>query len=400
MRLLFRHRIFLGLVALGTLPLAAALAVLALQAWSTGMGSGPRAAWDEATESGRTMFAAIDTSGLSDEAKRALRNHAGTLARRTTLARRAETLSRAAAAALGVTVLVVAVILIGLSLQLARRWSAFFSAPIDELVRWVRLIQQQEPLPSGDTGKGAPEFAALRQALREMSEALDRARRQELERERLMAFRETARHVAHEIRGPLTALGLAVAQFDKVHNRESDAPDSALKVLRDEIHRLEQMAREFSEFGRLPEGPDATVLVGELLESVLQGTVPDGMPLRRSVPANLVMRGHYEPLRRAVQNLVRNAVEVTSRQGIEITAERWENGSRIVVRIQIIDHGPGVPAEMRDQIFDPYFTTKELGTGLGLALVKQTVQAHGGTIIVTETPGGGATFSLEFPESA
>jgi signal transduction histidine kinase len=346
------------------------------------------------------MFAAIDTSGLSDEAKRALRNHAGTLARRTTLARRAETLSRAAAAALGVTVLVVAVILIGLSLQLARRWSAFFSAPIDELVRWVRLIQQQEPLPSGDTGKGAPEFAALRQALREMSEALDRARRQELERERLMAFRETARHVAHEIRGPLTALGLAVAQLDKVHNRESDAPDSALKVLRDEIHRLERMAREFSEFGRLPEGPDATVLVGELLESVLQGTVPDGMPLRRSVPADLVMRGHYEPLRRAVQNLVRNAVEVTSRQGIEITAERWENGSRIVVRIQIIDHGPGVPAEMRDQIFDPYFTTKELGTGLGLALVKQTVQAHGGTIIVTETPGGGATFSLEFPESA
>jgi signal transduction histidine kinase len=346
------------------------------------------------------MIAALDTSGLSDDATRAVQDHAATLARRTTLARRAETLSRAAAAALGATVLVVAVILIGLSLQLARRWSAFFSAPIDELVHWVRLIQQQEQLPSEGTVKGAPEFAALRQALREMSDALDRARQQALEQERLMAFRETARHVAHEIRGPLTALGLAVAQLDKMRDRETGAPDTALKVLRDETHRLEQMAREFSEFGRLPEGPDAPVLIGELLESVLQGTVPDGMPVRRSVPGDLTMHGHYEPLRRAVQNLVRNAVEVTSPQGIGITAEREENGSRVSVKIQIIDHGPGVPAELREQIFQPYFTTKELGTGLGLALVKQTVQAHGGTITVGETPGGGATFFLEFPESA
>ncbi len=398
MRLLFRHRIFLGLVGLGTLPLAAALVVLALQAWSTRSASGPRAAWDEVTESGRAVIAAIDTVGMDEQTRRALREHAEILARRTTLARRAETLSRAAAAALAVTVLVVAVVLVGVSLQLARRWSAFFSAPIDELVRWVRLIQEQEPLPSGDTGKRAPEFEALRHALREMSAALDRARRQELERERLMAFRETARHVAHEIRGPLTALGLAVAQLAKVNDSESRIPANTLKVLHDETKRLEQMAREFSEFGRLPEGPDAPVDVGELLDSVLQGTVPEGMPVRRSVAVDLVMHGHYEPLRRAVQNLVRNAVEVTSSRGIGVTAHRGQTGASVSVRIQIADHGPGVPNEMREQIFEPYFTTKELGTGLGLALVKQAVQADGGTITVEDTPDGGATFSLEFPE--
>ena len=62
--------------------------------------------------------------------------------------------------------------------------------------------------------------------------------------------------------------------------------------------------------------------------------------------------------------------------------------------VTIADHGPGVPDELRQHVFEPYFTTKQDGTGLGLALVRQTIEAHHGTITVTATPGGGATFSI------
>lgn len=397
MPLSFRRRIFLGLVGLGTLPLAAALLILALQVWSTRSSSGPRAALDEVTESGRAMLAAVDTMQLSDSARVALRQHAETVGRRTALARRAEMLRRYAAGALGVVILVAAVFLVGGSLQLARKWSSYFSAPVDELVRWVRLIQRREPLPESTVGTGAPEFDALRQTLQEMSHTLEQARRQELERERLSAFSETARRVAHEIRGPLTSARLAVAQLV---NTKNEANDAAVSVLRDEIDRLEQMAREFSEFGRLPEGPEAPVDIGELIDSALEATVPDGIPVQRSVSPDVVIDGHYEPLRRAVQNLLRNAVEVTDDQGIAVTVDHNDKASTSSVQLRIADHGPGVPREVRDQIFEPYFTTKELGTGLGLALVKQTVNAHGGSVTVENTPGGGATFVVELPKSS
>ena len=107
------------------------------------------------------------------------------------------------------------------------------------------------------------------------------------------------------------------------------------------------------------------------------------------------MHGHYEPLRRAVQNLLRNAVEASRGEAIDITA-RWRDGH---VQLEIADHGPGITPDAREQIFEPYFTTKNAGTGLGLAIVKQIVEVHGGTVTVSDTHGGGATFAIELPAS-
>ena len=142
---------------------------------------------------------------LSDTARAALRSHLETIARSTTLARRAETLTRSAAGLLALSVVIAAVVVILISLTTARRLSAYTSAPIEELVQWVGRIEQRKSLPSPSDRGGAPEFDALRRALRTMADALEEGRRQEVERERLAAFRETARHVAHEMRGPLTA---------------------------------------------------------------------------------------------------------------------------------------------------------------------------------------------------
>jgi signal transduction histidine kinase len=398
MRVSFRRRVFWSLVALGTFPLAATLAVLVLEVRGIAAPGGLRASLDEVAASGRAVLSVVDTTRLSADGRQAFRDHTETIAQRTALARRAETLTRFAAGALAVTVIVASVGLIGLSLHLARRWSASFAAPIDELVRWVDLIKNHQPLPTGDRQSGGetPEFDSLRGALREMATDLEEARHRELEQERLIAFRETARAVAHEVRGPLSASRLALRQLEQA---PSDRTAGALTVIGEEIDRLERMAREFSEFGRLPEGPEAEIDIDELLTSVISATVPDHVPVSHQVDSGVVVQGHYEPLRRALQNLVHNAIEASGDSGIEITAERKRGNGRAMVRLHITDHGPGIPAEQRHRIFEPYFTTKHQGTGLGLALVKQTVLAHQGTIAVHDTPGGGATFIIDIPLS-
>jgi signal transduction histidine kinase len=231
-----------------------------------------------------------------------------------------------------------------------------------------------------------------------MSAALEKIRHQEIEQERLQAFRETARQVAHEMRGPLTSARLAVGQLSKLGFASTEKGSLALEVLQDETRRLEQLAQEFSDFGRLPEGPEAPIDVREMIEGVISSTVPDGCPVRSEIPPDLTILGHFEPMRRAVQNLLRNAVEVSDAAGIEIKAERKEDEAGFSVCIAIADHGPGVPLEMRDRIFEPYFTTKASGTGLGLAIVRQTVSAHGGTVTVSEADGGGANFLVTLPE--
>jgi len=388
MSLSFRHRLFLTMVALGTLPLAVALVALALHVRSASSPTGARAALDEIAASGAALVTTIDTTALGADAAGAIRAHTETIARRTTLARRADTLSRYAAGALGAAVFVLAALFVAASLWFARRWSRYVSAPIEQLVDWVRRIERGDPLPTNTESGGAPEFDDLRGALSEMAQALEAARVRELERAKLTAFRETARRVAHEMRGPLSATRFALRALG-VSER-----DSAARVIEEETTRLEQMALTFSEFGRLPEGPAADIDVPEMIASVVTASVPTGLPVHVTATAGLTVRGHYEPLRRAIQNLLRNAIEVTDRRGIDITARHGDGA----VTLTVTDHGPGVPIDLRDRVFDPYFTTKAEGTGLGLALVHQTVVAHDGNITIEDTPGGGSSFVITLPD--
>ncbi|UCG85672.1 MAG: HAMP domain-containing histidine kinase [Gemmatimonadota bacterium] len=390
MRLSFRRRLFLAIVGLGTLPLAVALVVLALQVRSSGSTRGARATLDEIALSGGRLVEAVDTTALDSVGREALRSHTETIGRQTNFARRADRLNRISAGVLGFLLLLVAIVLVATSLMLARRWSRYVSAPIEELVDWVRRVERQEQLPAASASRGAPEFDALRHAVRDMAGALEQARERELEQERLRAFRETARRVAHEMRGPVSAARLALRRL----STESD--DEMLAVVDEETERLERMAAEFSDFGRLPEGAEADIDVNELVESVLTAAVPADIPVECEVTPGATVRGHYEPLRRALQNLLRNAVEASQDGPIRIVVVRSAGG----IEFTISDSGPGIPAELRQRIFEPYFTTKKRGTGLGLALVKQTVLAHRGTIAATDAAGGGTSFVITLPEGA
>jgi signal transduction histidine kinase len=220
-----------------------------------------------------------------------------------------------------------------------------------------------------------------------MATALDRGRAEAIEAERLRAFRETARRVAHEMKNPLTPIRLAVAQLSR---SPSPSTRDAIDVLTTESERLEHLAREFTEFGRLPEGPAAQVDLCELLEELARSSVPPTMTAKLTLdPATPTLQGHYDPLRRAFANIIRNAVEASGGEGeMEIAVAAVAGGARVTIR----DHGPGIPPELQGRIFDPYFTGKQGGTGLGLALAKQTIELHEGTIAVEPTVGGGATF--------
>jgi len=390
MRLSFHQRILLILICLGAVPTAVAILGWGLTIRSSARAPGARDAIEEVAASGRLLLHTVDSTQLRPAERRALADHASKLNTAIGQFQRADTFSRYYYAGLGLVILLLGATFIYASIRFGGHLSRQLSRPIEELIGWTGNIRRLEPLPPDRPRRGAPEFEALRTALREMASALERARLQEIEAERLRAFRETARRVAHEMRNPLTPMRLAVAQLAR---SGADEHREAIEVLAAESDRLEQLAREFTEFGRLPEGPAAPVDFTELLAELARTSLPPTMKARVNLdPATPVLLGHYDPLRRAFSNLLRNAAEACQEQvELDITAAPDDGGG---VRIEIRDHGPGVPADLADRVFDPYYTGRTGGTGLGLALVKQTIEMHGGTITLSHTPGGGATFQV------
>ena len=392
MALPFRQRIFVVLGALTAVPTALAVVGWALAVRTVAPSAGARVALEEVAGSARQMVEHMDTTHLVPAERAALRTHLEQLSSSVTLARRAETYLRYYAGGFALVVIVFGALALTAGVRLAGHLSRQLSRPIDELVGWTRLIRRRMPLPAGPATRGAPEFEALRQALRELATALDAARERELEAERLRAFREVARRVAHEIKNPLTAMRIAVDQLRRTGDAADGRSGVALDVMASETERLEQLAREFAEFGRMPEGPKSEVDLVDLLMDLGKTAVPPEVTV--AVKANgepCRLLGYYDPLRRAFANLLRNASEAMNGRGV-IDVGLSRDGDGLVVTIA--DHGPGVPEELRQRVFEPYFTTKRDGTGLGLALVRQTIEAHHGTISVANAPGGGATFSI------
>jgi signal transduction histidine kinase len=394
MALPFHRRIFLILVAMTAVPVTLAVVGWMLSVSGLAPSAGSRASLEPVGQSARQLQHEIDTVRLTPAEREAFVRHMADVSNALSLARRADAFMRFYKAGIAVVVVLLGVLVLFASVKVAGHLSRQLSRPIDELVGWTRLIRVREPLPTGPPPRGAPEFQSLRLALRDLADALTVARDRELEAERLRAFREVARRVAHEIKNPLTAMRIAVDQLGRAAGRP-DGQKMAIDVLDAETDRLERLAREFADFGRLPEGPASEVDLVELLQELGTSAVPPDVTT--TVKANgghRAILGHYEPLRRAFANLLRNAAEAMNGKGrvdIDVTSDG------AAVSIRVADHGPGIAADLRSRIFEPYVTTKPDGTGLGLALVHQTVDAHRGTIAVSETPGGGATFTIVFP---
>jgi signal transduction histidine kinase len=280
--------------------------------------------------------------------------------------------------------------------RVAGHLSRQLGRPLQELVGWTERIARGEPLPAGPPRRGAPEFEMLRQRMRRMAREIAQGRARELEAERLRAFRETARQVAHELKNPLTPIRFAVERLKR------DAPADlreTVEVLAIESARLESMARSFAQFGRLPEGPPSEIEVGDLARYSATATVPPQVALTVEVEEALPMiRGHHDALARALSNVLINAVDACRSGGsIAVRVARAATATGDAVEIVVRDTGCGIPEEHLARIWEPYVTHKAGGTGLGLAIARQTILAHQGEVSASSKVGEGTEIRFVLP---
>jgi signal transduction histidine kinase len=245
--------------------------------------------------------------------------------------------------------------------------------------------------------RGAPEFETLRRSMREMVSELEHGRQHAVDAERLHAFRESARRVAHEIKNPLTPIRFALARLrgQAPHSLQED-----VDVIAVESDRLDRMAKSFAEFGRLPEGPPSDVDIGDLVRYTARSCIPPGIALDLKIDENLpLVHGHNGALAGALSNVLLNAVDASDAANgrITVSARPAKLGGRDAVRISVADNGKGIAAENLERIWEPYVTNKPGGTGLGLAIARQAIWAHDGTVNATSTLGSGTEIQFTIP---
>jgi signal transduction histidine kinase len=395
-RLSFRKRVLLYLVLFAVIPSTVLMLGGALVVSSTLPVLSGSKAWDNVAATGRKAIAEVSRARLDRQQRAALEAHERELTASLVQAKRYGYITSRVVVVVGVFALVGSALLAVLASRVAGHLSRQLSRPLNEVVEWAELIARGHPLPEGPPRRGAPEFDVLRKRMRKMSRELAAAREHELEAERLEAFRETARRVAHELKNPLTPIGLAVARL----KRDADPRLSdVVEVLDTESRRLEEMARSFAQFGRLPEGPRAEIDLGELARYTAKAIVPEQMPASVEVEDDLpLVSGHYDALSRALSNVLINAVHACRDGGeVRVGVARGASNGHETVELRVRDTGCGIPAERLRTIWDPYVTHTSGGTGLGLAIARQTVLAHGGSVDATSRPGDGTEIRFTFP---
>jgi signal transduction histidine kinase len=223
--------------------------------------------------------------------------------------------------------------------------------------------------------------------LREMQLKLDRA-------ERLSALGGLAAGVAHEIRNPLNAISMAAQRLNRGDVQE------LTEVIRDEIRRLNEIVEGFLSFSRTGtlrlESQDLNEIVRQFVILVEEEVRSRGVELIPNLALEpVIVQVDADKLRQAMFNITRNALEAVSDQGkVVVTVERLKSGKAAV---HIEDNGRGLTAEQIDHMFDPAFTTKEKGLGLGLSIAHEIIAGHGGEIRVESRPGKGSRFSILLP---
>jgi two-component system nitrogen regulation sensor histidine kinase NtrY len=221
--------------------------------------------------------------------------------------------------------------------------------------------------------------------------------------QKVAAWGEVARKLAHEIKNPLTPIQLSAQRIRKAHLK--NAPDfeqvlaECTSAIVEEVDALKNLVDEFAQFARLP--------AAHLMPSSLHDVIDQALSLydglftqvridRRLAPDLPSLRLDADQMKRVLINLVDNAIEATDKKGTVVVSTEFDR-THGRVRLGVADDGPGIPAEDRDKLFVPHFSTKKRGSGLGLAIVSRIVQEHQGVIRVEDNRPRGARFVVELP---
>lgn len=293
--------------------------------------------------------------------------------------------------------------------------------PLRRIERTIDRISQGK-FHSTDAGapQGPREFAALESKLNLLGQQYTGAQRdaknlkhsvdEMIERmanqldvaSRLAAISRITGGVAHEIKNPLNAISLRLdllkARTSSGASEEELIPE--IDVLSREVRRLDRVVKTFLDFSRPVdvhfEDLDLAALAAEVAHLLTPQAERAGVQLTCDRPAQPApVRGDADMLKQAILNLVTNAFEAMKESGGRLTIG-VENGADFVDLV-VADNGPGIPSELREKVFQLYFTTKEKGSGIGLAMTYRAVQLHNGTVDFVSESGRGTTFRLRFP---
>jgi two-component system NtrC family sensor kinase len=228
--------------------------------------------------------------------------------------------------------------------------------------------------------------------------------RRVLEGEHARSLERLSASIAHEIRNPITAAKSLVQQMEEDPGASENVEYARVALA--ELERVERSVSHLLRFARDEELRFGELRLADVVDSALE-TFRDrlarsGIALERRLDCAGALRGDAEKLRRVAINLVANAVEALEHAGTKeprIAVEVGENLAGSQVWLRVSDNGPGLSPAARDRLFSPFYTSKQEGTGLGLALSQKLVEGHGGSIEVESRPGAGAAFLVTLPKA-
>ncbi len=300
---------------------------------------------------------------------------------------------------IGLISLVGGMVLLLAAIFAAAAFARSVTKPIGKLVEGTREVANDnldyriEPGPKDEIGELVNSFNIMAEDLKSGREKLLRA-------ERIAAWRDVARAIAHEIKNPLTPIQLSLKRLRKRLEGigvQDKGADESFDIINRQLDALRDMASEFSNFARMPRP--------EFKPTHLNGVISEIISFYRSSETDIsfvtdlgsgipAIQADPGQLGRVFGNIVKNSVDAMP-EGGEISVETGLQGDYIEVEFR--DNGPGIPEDVLRKVFDPYFTTKSRGTGLGLAIVQQIVESHGGGIHIESEAGKGTKVTLRFP---
>lgn len=275
------------------------------------------------------------------------------------------------------------------------------SRDLDELVAGAQAIARGELDHRVDVRK-RDEIGAVAAAFNAMSGELSETQERLAVAQRIAAWQEIARRLAHEIKNPLTPIQMSVETMRKTREKQhpsfDEVFDESTVTILEEVGRLKRIVSEFSEFARLPKPTKGPVDLNDVVSHTLSLYPRDGA-LVEDLAADLpAIEADRDQLAQVVLNLVENARDALGKRPdgrVTVRTRATPTGVQLIVE----DNGPGLSPDIKDKLFTPYFTTKHAagGTGLGLAIVHRIITDHGGKITPADAPAGGARFTVDLP---
>lgn len=313
-------------------------------------------------------------------------------------------MSRAAAveaeAGVAKAFLLLAALGLGLAILLGLGLAARITRPVEALTRGAQRVAageldvQVQASATGEVRTLVQSFNAMTQQLRQTTARL-------VQSERVAAWQEVARRLAHEIKNPLTPIQMSLETLKAAHqakNPRFDAlfPESAALVL-EEVARLKKIVDAFSRFARAPKPERQPLDLTELVQGqlALHAAWPPGIALHRELSPGVRTLADRDQLIQVLSNLLKNAQEALSPQGGHLTVRVRAEGGHALLEVE--DTGPGIAVALKDRLFEPYVTTKPEGNGLGLAICAGIANEHEGSLAALEVPTGGTCFRLTLP---